>query len=106
MDRKYNFESSNLETNIEDFREKDKEIPKDIELNSYNNSRIGSSIKNTTAGEDKHSGLNFNSNRLNSALENKKVSEIKKDDFASLNKKFSSEKRSFRYEQNKGNLSN
>lgn len=110
FDRKYNFET-NLKSNDEF---KDKEPNKDLELNSYNNSRIGSSIGNTTGLDDRQSNLNLNlnsnSNKLNSVLDAKrefdnKSSENKKEDFAALNKKFSSEKRSFRYEHNKANLS-
>lgn len=91
----------------EDYREK--ENKRDNDLNSYSESRIGSTFGNTTAFDDKQSRLDFNlklnSNRLNSALDNKNVNENKKDDFCQINKKFSSEKRSFRYENNKGNLS-
>lgn len=106
LERKYNFES-NLKSN--DYKEK--ELKKDNDLNSYNDNRIGSSIGNTTAVEERHPSLNLNSNRINSALDNKKefenknAYENKKDENSLLYKKFSSEKRSFRYENDKGSLS-
>jgi len=88
LDRKYNYQKSDEIKN--DW--KDRELK---DTNSFLGSKIGSSIGNVSAIDDKYA-LN---SRINIVLDLNQELERKREENNILSKKFSSEKRTFRYEQ-------